>query len=166
MIPISASATTCKPVNNQKNNPNNRACSRPLIFFFHLKGKLRKTRKVVPNIGSIALDREGNGIAATEAKCRDATLHISSFHFVKERGQDSPTRIADRVAQSDGAAIYIDLFQIEAKLLHYSESLHGKRLVEFKKIYILHVPSRLCQHILYAFNRRHHYQFWLDAGRR
>ena len=93
----------------------------------------------------LSFDCQRDGIAAAEAQRRNASLRIAPSHFVKQRHENARAARADRMAQSDRAAIDVDFFRIQFELLHDGDRLDGKCLVQFDEIDIGEIPADLCR---------------------
>jgi hypothetical protein len=98
--------------------------------------------------------RDGGGFAAADAKRRRAAFKPVFLKGRKQRHDDSGTRRADRMAKRAGAAMHIDLFVRQGKLLHRRHGDHREGLVDFEKIDIRQGPAGL----VHQFSQR------LDGG--
>src|SRR5215472_11144901 len=101
---------------------------------FHRLGYLRESRTA---IFSVALDGQGDGIAAAEAESGDAALEVAALEFIEQRKEDARAGSADGMAEGDRAAVDVDLIGIEAELARNGNGGDGEGFVQFHEIDIL-----------------------------
>src|SRR3989442_8094173 len=109
------------------------------------------------------LHRQSYCIAATQAQCRNPTLCVASIHLVEKRDQDAGAAGADRMSESNRAAVHIYFLGIELELLHHCECLDGEGFIQLDQIDIGEIPSDFGDQLTNCFNGRHHYQRRFNA---
>ena len=82
---------------------------------------------------SIALDGEGNGVAAAEAEGGDAALQVAALHFVEQRDQNA--RAGAPIGMTDGyrASVDVHFFGIELQFAGDRDGGDGKCLVQLDR---------------------------------
>ena len=82
---------------------------------------------------------------------------IAPDHFIKQRHENARAAGADRMAESNRAAVDVHLRGIEFELFHDGDGLYGKRFVQFDKIDVGAGSIRsLRQQFPNGFHRSHH----------
>src|ERR1700693_1809149 len=104
----------------------------------------RPYTQVVEFLDSETLDREGHGVSAAQAERGDSALQIAALQFVEQGDKDSRATRADRMAESDGAAVYVHFFGIELELASDGDGGNRESFVEFNEVDIfVAVPAGL-----------------------
>ena len=95
------------------------------------------------NLRISSFHRHRHRIAATQTKRDDSAMRVATFNLIKHRSQQSRTRLANRMAQGDRAAIDIHSCRIQTQLLRDRYRLNRKRFVQFDQIHFIQRPTRL-----------------------
>src|SRR5271155_4456937 len=77
----------------------------------------------------IALDAHRDAHSAADAQGRQTLVDAAPLHLVQQGYQDAGPRSADRMTESDGAAVYIHVLDVPAKILVDGARLSGESLV-------------------------------------
>src|SRR5580658_7190652 len=96
-------------------------------------------------VRSLSFDAHCDAHAAADAQRGQALLRVALLHLVEQRHQHPRAGCPDRMADSDGAAIDIDLAGVPAEILVYGASLRGECFVGFDEIEVADVPAGLFQ---------------------
>src|SRR5690606_35806120 len=110
--------------------------------------------QIFPSFGpaSDTLHAHGDAHAATDAEGCEALLRIAPLHLEKKRVEDARTGGTDRVAESDGAAVDVDLLRIPPEALVDGTGLGGERLVGLDEVEVRDRPAGLLQRLLGSRN--------------
>ena len=96
-------------------------------------GGKRKDRRC-RSWGSGALDDDCAALSAADAQGSKSQLRIALDHLVDQGYQDTVATGTDRMSQSDGSAVHVQLVHVDAKLLAHCNGLSGKRLVRLDQV--------------------------------
>src|SRR5690349_118276 len=80
------------------------------------------------------LDRHRGRFAAADAEGGEAALAAGGLERRDERAQDSGAAGADRVAQSGGAAVDVELFVRDVEVAHRDHCDAGEGLVDLEQV--------------------------------
>src|SRR3990172_13203729 len=100
-----------------------------------------------------AFDDGGDALADTDAHGRETITAAAFFHFVNQRRHYARAAAAKRMAEGDGAAVHVQLIQVDLQLPNASKNLRGKGLVHFDEIDLLHGESGSLERLLGRRNR-------------
>src|SRR5215831_5592154 len=103
-------------------------------------------------------------IAAAETQRGNPSFHVSPYHFVNQRDQDSCATGANGMADCNRTAIHVDPLRIQFQFAHDSQRLHRKSLIQFVEINVFILPSRLLPDLPDRANWSHHDPLGLDAA--
>src|SRR3954452_16069674 len=92
---------------------------------------------------SITGDGQGDAHAAADAQGGKTLFRVPLLHFMQQGDQDTGARRADRMAESDGAAIDVHLRRVPAHVLVDGAGLGGESLVRLDQVEIVHRPAGL-----------------------
>ena len=59
-----------------------------------------------------------------------SVARLAALHFAQNGGRQLRARASQRMTQGDGAAVHVDLFEIEPGLANHRQRLHGERFVQ------------------------------------
>ena len=76
------------------------------------------------------LDNHGAGSTAAVADTDAADLAVLLLEHAEEGGDDPGARAAERVAESDGTAVEVDLLLVDVEELHVGEGDDGEGLID------------------------------------
>src|SRR5712692_380234 len=147
-LPASSQGSTGKPASRKENHTRGARASLTLgssraASGNALQARARSSSRSYHFKDSITLDGEGHGVSAAEAERGDAALQIAALQFVEQCDKDSCAACADRMAESDGAAIDVNFFGIELELARDGDGGNREGFVEFNEVYIfIAVPLR------------------------
>src|SRR5262245_42054841 len=105
---------------------------------------MRRTMSVLQpeNAATIAesgnrLHDEGDALAATDAGAGEAVTHAAAPHLLQQGQCEASAARRERMTQGDGAAVDLELLDVEAQLADHAEDLSGERLVDFPEADVL-----------------------------
>jgi hypothetical protein len=108
--------------------------------------------------------------AAADAQGREALLGIALDHLVQERHEHARAGGADRVAESDRAAVDVDLvvvgWLVPAQILVDRARLGGECLIEFDQVELIASPAGLLERLVRSRRRTHTHDRRVDADGR
>src|SRR5207248_2004394 len=81
-----------------------------------------------------ALDDGDVGLAAAFAHGLEAVTPAGALELVEQRGHEAGTSGAERVTEGDGAAVHVDLAEVEPGFLLPREHDRGERLVDLDEV--------------------------------
>ena len=88
--------------------------------------------------GGLHLEDPSGAHAATDAHADDAVAGAAALHLVEQRRGELGARAAQGGAQGDGAAVDVDLVDVDAELAGAVDRLAGEGLVDLEEV---HVPD-------------------------
>src|SRR5919109_2318288 len=100
------------------------------------------------------LDQKRVALSAARADRSEAETTAVSAELVDHRPEDSRTRRADRMTESDGAAVHVHLLRIGAKHLRRVEDDRRKRLVQLHPLDVVNRLPDLLERLVASLGRR------------
>src|SRR5207253_4835378 len=82
----------------------------------------------------LTLNDHSDSLAAANAQRREPALDVAATHLIEQAHQDTRAAGANRMTQSDGAAIDVDARRVKAKLTDDGETLGRKGFVQLEQI--------------------------------
>src|SRR5258705_12980140 len=107
------------------------------------------------HVSSEHLHRESHCVTATETQRGETGLLPVLLQGVKQRREHTGARCADRVAERDRAAVYVDPRPIPAERFAIGERLHGERFVRLDEIVVGDLGAGFLHEVL-------HRQYWRE----
>ncbi len=91
-----------------------------------------------------ALENSGGAHAAADAHGHHTVARLAALEFAQDRGRELGAGAAERMAESDGAAIGIDARGIEAGQLNHGKRLRGEGFVQLDHVDLIERRGRPC----------------------
>ena len=109
-------------------------------------------------------DNRGDALADADAHGGEAVAAAAFFHFVNKRRHDPGAAAAQRVAEGDGAAVDVELIEIDAQLARAREHLRRKGFVDFNEVDLLDGEAGAFERFLRRRYRSDSHVVWMNTG--
>ena len=81
-----------------------------------------------------SLNDRGDALAYPDAHGCETVAAAALFHFMDQGRQHARAAAAERMAESDGATVDVELVHVDAELASTGEHLRGKRFIQFDQV--------------------------------
>ena len=114
-------------------------------------------------IRSEALDDGAGAEAAAAAHGHQAVAAAGALELVEGLGHQDGAGAAERVAEGDGAAVGVDLGQVDVELLCPGQHDRGERLVDLDDVDVVHRQAGALEQALGGVDRAGEHEHGVDA---
>ena len=87
------------------------------------------------------LDNHGDPLAAADARSGQSIARAAAPQFQQNRQHQSGSARGERMAESDGAAVYVHFLAIQAQTFFHRQILRGEGFIHFDEIHLIQFQS-------------------------
>ena len=111
-----------------------------------------------------ALDRDGGGFTAADAKRCNTALQALRLEGVRQGHDEARAGSADGVAERAGAAIDVEFFARDAEIARRRHRYNGECLIDLEQIDVADAPANLVEQLADRGDGRGREPLWFLAG--
>src|SRR5690606_20101615 len=98
-------------------------------------------------------DGDSHGFAPADAQRSNPFLATGLAQGAYQRGHQARTGRTNRMTQSGGPTVDIDLSVVQLEVVHGGHGYNGKGLVDFEKVDVANAPAGFVEQFLYGTDR-------------